>query len=150
MAFQKLSKEDKDEMVSDTFFILWKNRQVLEEDKLLSSYLAGIARNLVKEKIRKKVIPIYVSIEDYENSLPDTQKIDMLWEQREEIRKVKQILMKMKPADRDLFSLYYNGDKSCKQIANLFGTSEFSVKSKIYRIRKKIRKELEKGGYSNG
>ena len=52
MARDNLSKEDIEEIVSDTFFILWKNKEKLDDEKLLSSYIAGIVRNLVKEKLR--------------------------------------------------------------------------------------------------
>lgn len=35
------------------------------------------------------------------------------------------------------------------EIANILNISEFNVKSRLYRIRKKIKKELLKGGYSD-
>ncbi len=50
MNYYTLSNEDIEEIVADTFFILWKNRTKLEEDKMLSPYLAGIVKNLVREK----------------------------------------------------------------------------------------------------
>ena len=62
-----LSDEDMEEIISDTFFILWKNKEKLDKEKLLSSYIAGIARNLVKEKAR--VVNINVDISNYENIL---------------------------------------------------------------------------------
>ena len=34
-----LSDEDTEEIISDTFFILWKNKEKLNEEKLLSSYI---------------------------------------------------------------------------------------------------------------
>ena len=48
-----ISFEDKEEIFSDTFFILWKNRNRLSIKVSLNSYLAGITRNLIKEKYRK-------------------------------------------------------------------------------------------------
>ena len=53
---QKLSFEDKEEIFSDTFFLLWKNRERLNINVSLNSYLAGITRNLIKEKYRKHKI----------------------------------------------------------------------------------------------
>ena len=46
MVGDNLSYEDKEEILADTFFVLWKNRN----NKILSldSYIAGIAKNLVK------------------------------------------------------------------------------------------------------
>lgn len=50
MDYYKFSNEDIEEIVADTFFILWKNREKLDEDKILSSYIAGIVKNLIREK----------------------------------------------------------------------------------------------------
>ena len=60
-----LSFEDKEEIFSDTFFILWKNRNRLNINVSLNSYLAGITRNLIKEKYRK--LKIVYDISDFEN-----------------------------------------------------------------------------------
>ena len=52
MVSDNLSYEDKEEILSDTFFILWKNRN--NNILSLNSYIAGITKNLVKEKLKKK------------------------------------------------------------------------------------------------
>ena len=48
--YYRFSNENIEEIVADTFFIIWKNKENLDENKKLSSYIAGIVRNLVKEK----------------------------------------------------------------------------------------------------
>lgn len=146
MTIQTLSKEDTEEITSDTFFVLWKNRLKLEDDKPLSSYIAGIVRNLVREKTR--VININYDISDYENKITDIQNIDMLYEQREKTAMIEKTLKQMKPEEIDIFSLYYYSSMKIKEISDILNVSEFAIKSKLYRIRKKIKKELEKGGYS--
>ena len=65
MAIQYLSREDIEEILSDTFVVLWKNKHKLDKTKILSPYIAGITKNLVKEKSR--VINIHNDIDDYEN-----------------------------------------------------------------------------------
>lgn len=146
MSVQSLSNEDREEIISDTFFILWKNREKLEDEKLLSSYIAGITKNLVKEKA--KVISINYDIDDYENRIFDNKTIDMLYEQREKERLIKKSLKEMKQEDIDIFNLYYYSSKRIKEIAIILNFSELKIKSKLFRIRKKIKKDLEKGGYS--
>lgn len=147
MASYYLSKEDKEEILSDTFFILWKNKEKLEDNKALSSYLAGITRNLIKEKSR--VININYDIQDYENSIYDIKNLDMLCEHREKTRLIKEMVEKMKEEDIKIFKLYYYGAKRIKEIAKILSVSEFNVKTRLYRIRKKIKKELEEGGYGD-
>ena len=50
MVNDNLSEEDKEEIITDTFFVLWKRSNEEYEIKLLKSYLAGIAKNLTKQK----------------------------------------------------------------------------------------------------
>ena len=143
-----LSDEDTEEIISDTFFILWKNKEKLNEDKLLSSYIAGIVRNLVREKTR--VININADISDYENIIQNCAPIDMICEEREKISIIEKTVKTMKENDIFIFNLYYYSAMKISEIANILNISEYNVKSRLYRIRKKVKKELQKGGYSDG
>lgn len=138
MVGENLSYEDKEEILSDTFFILWKNRYnyILS----LDSYLAGIVRNLVKEKLRKKKITY--NILDYENIISMTD-FEIYSEEREEIQRC---LKKLKAIEQEIFNKFYYSSKSIKDIAKELNISEFNVTTRLYRIRKKLKKELKIGG----
>ena len=139
MARNSLNDEDKEEIVSEVFFILWKNKDKLNINKYLSSYIAGITRNVVKEYLRK--VKINFNISDYENSLYNYDKIDLLDDNVEEISKIEEKLKNMKKIDKTIFLDFYYSFKSIKDIAKEQKISEFSVKQRLYRIRNKIRKE---------
>lgn len=139
MAINSLNDEDKEEIVSEVFFILWKNKNKLNVNKYLSSYIAGITRNVVKEYLRK--VKINFNISDYENSLYNYDKIDLLDDNVEEISKIEEKLKNMKKIDKTIFLDFYYSFKSIKDIAKEQKISEFSVKQRLYRIRNKIRKE---------
>ena len=96
------------------------------------------------------MIPIHDPIEDYENKIFDKKNIDMLCEQREKTKMIKQTIEEMKEEEVEIFKSYYYGGKKIKEIAKFLNISEFNVKTKLYRIRRKIKQELEKGGYGNG
>lgn len=147
MGIQYLSKEDVEEIISDTFVVLWKNRNKLDKTKELSPYIAGITRNLVREKCR--VVNIYSDISDYENIIQDFFKLDMMCEQREKVSIIDKTVKKMKESDIEIFELYYYSSMKYSEISNVLNISQFSIKSKLFKIRKKIRKELLKGGYSD-
>jgi RNA polymerase sigma-70 factor (ECF subfamily) len=138
MVNNNLTYEDKEEILSDTFFILWKNRYnyILSLDK----YIAGIARNLVKEKLRK--IKITYDISNYENDI-EYSNIEIYSEEREDI---KRCLDKLNDVEQQIFNMFYYSSKSVKDIAKELNISEFNVTTRLYRIRKKLRKELEIGG----
>ena len=139
MARNSLNDEDKEEIVSEVFFTLWKNKNKLNVNKYLSSYIAGITRNVVKEYLRK--VKINFNISDYENSLYNYDKIDLLDDNVEEISKIEEKLKNMKKIDKTIFLDFYYSFKSIKDIAKEQKISEFSVKQRLYRIRNKIRKE---------
>ena len=135
----KLSFEDKEEIFADTFFVLWKNRNSLTINTSLSAYLAGISRNLIKEKYRK--LKINYDIDELSESMP----INMYETDRELIIDVEKKVKGLKKLDKEIFYLFYYDSKSIKDIARELNISERNVKTKLHRIRQKIKNEL-KGG----
>lgn len=135
-----LSYEDKEEIITDTFFILWKNKSKIKTS--LSSYIAGITRNLIKKKLSKNVIAY--NIDDYENII-ETAGINFFDTERVEINMIEKSLKKLNKLDLEIFNLFYYSSKSIKDIANELELSEMNVKTKLFRIRKKIKRELGVG-----
>lgn len=136
MVGNNLSIEDKEEILSDTFFILWKNRKL--NILSLSAYLAGIVKNLVKEKLRKKKITYDIS--DYENII-DYSHLDIYTDERD---KINACISLLKEQDQNIFNMFYYSAKSIKEISKELNISEFNVSTRLYRIRKKIQKEFKK------
>jgi len=138
MASNNLSYEDKEEILTDTFFILWKNR---EKDILnLESYLAGIARNLVKEKFKKNSITY--NIEDFENIFKVYDDIDLFSEKREKLDKLKIGYKALSEIEFKIISMFYYSSKHIKDIAKELQLSESNIKTRLSRIRKKLKKYL--------
>ena len=148
MVGNNLSNEDIEEILSDSFFILWKNRNNFDQNKKLEPYLAGIIRNLVKLKYRKT--NFNNNIEDYSDKIIDFRAIDLIYEEREKVKIIEKTLNKMKKQDVEIFNMYYYSAMKISEIAKVFDTTDFNIKSRLYRIRIKLKKELEKGGYSYG
>lgn len=137
-----LSFEDKEEIFSDTFFVLWKNRYRLNINVSLKSYLAGITRNLIKEKYKK--LKIVYDISDFENE--SLNSINMYENDRELIYDVEQKIKGLKDIDNEIVNLFYYSSMSIKDIARKLNISELNVKTRLHRIRKRIKKELNNGG----
>ena len=139
---KNLSAEDKEEILLDTFFIVWKKYNESKNIYSLDAYIAGITRNLVKEKIRK--LHYTADISDYENIIQiDTS--ELYEEEREEILNLKNSLKNLKDIDIKIVNLYYYSSKSIKDIAVELNISQMNVKTRLHRIRKKIEKQLSKG-----
>ena len=103
--YNNFSDEDVEEIILDVFLTLWNNQNKLDINQKMSSYIAGITKNLIKKKYRTN------------NN------------------------------DENIFIKYYYWGQSIKEISNSFSISESKVKSKLFRIRKKLYKILKKRGY---
>ncbi len=144
----KLQTEDIEEIIADTFFIFWKNREKFDKTREIKFYLSGITKNLMKERFRK--LQIDYNLEDYENMLLDKISIGKIYEDLEIQKTIEKELEKLSLQDKQIFILFYYNSKKIKEIANQLEISEFIVKSRLYRTRKKLKKELERQGYSYG
>ena len=138
MVGDNLSFEDKEEILTDTFFILWKNRDL--EIIHLESYLAGISRNLIKEKFKK--LNIIYSLDDFENVIEFDDNIDMITDQREKLSRLEIGYKALNEEEFKILTMFYYSFKSIKEIAKELKLSETNVKTKLFRIRKKLKKFL--------
>ena len=143
--YTNFTDEDIEEIVLDVFLTLWNNQNKLDINKKMSSYIAGITRNLIKKKYRQNKIS--ENIEDYEERLIDFSNIEISFIQREKNTIINNELNSLKPEDKDIFIKYYYFEKSIKEIANYYNISESKVKSKLFRIRKRLHRVLKKRGY---
>ena len=121
----------------DTFFVLWKNKDKII---ILDSYIAGITRNLVKEKFKKRKVTY--DIADYENII-EYSKIDLFFEERDEIYKIRKSFKNLKEIDLKIIKLFYYSSQSTKDISTMLGISETNVRQRLFKIRRKIKKDLK-------
>jgi len=142
-----LSSEDIDELILDTFFVIWSNKEKLSTNLPIAPYLAGIVKNLIKKKYR--TVQFNENIEDYENILITEEDIFNTIEEREKNKIIANALKKMKTEDQSIFRLFYYYAKKTKEISQELNLSEFNVKSRLHRIRHKLKKILIESGYGN-
>lgn len=146
MVSNNLSEEDKEEIIIDTFFVLWKRYEENYTIKSLSSYMAGITRNLIKEKL--KSLKYSIDIEQCKN-LAQYSYVDIYSQEREEVNQLYKKIKNLKEEDIKIISMFYYSNKSIKDIAKELNISEVNTKTRLHRIRKKIKQELKQGGFFN-
>lgn len=142
-----LSNEDTEEIILDVFLTLWKNQTKLDINKYLSSYIAGITKNLIKYKLRQNKIEL--NIDDYEGELLNLTNIELFLIQDEKKKIIANQLETIKSEEKDIFILYYYNDMSVKEISRILNISSSNVKIILFRIRKKLNKALKDRGYSS-
>lgn len=142
-----LTAEDMEEIALDVFTAVWKNQDKLDVNKSMSAYISGITRNLIKYKFRQA--KLMLNIEDYEGQIVDLDDVELISIQNEREIAISKELDKLKQEDKDIFIEYYYSGKSIKEIAIMFNMSESKIKSKLFRIRKRLCKILKERGYSS-
>lgn len=138
------NQEDIEEIISDVFLTLWNNQEKLDNSKNLSSYIAGITKNLIKKKQRDR--KVFENIEDYEEQMIISEKIDLYFEEQEQNEMIIQELDKFKTEEQTIFLMFYYQNKKIKEIANFLNISESKVKMKLSRTRKKLKRKLKERG----
>ena len=134
-----LSFEDKEEILIDAFFILWKNQEKLTTT--IKAYLVGVVNNLIKEKFKKNKITY--DFDEFQNSI-DKLNNDS-FEDSSKIEKIEEIIGELNEEDRKIIRLFYYEDKSIKEISKKIGLNESNIKIRLFRIRKIIKKKLKVG-----
>ena len=143
----RILDEDIEELVSDVFFTIWRNKDKLDLNKKILPYIAGITKNLIKKKFRDT--KVFDNIDDYENTLIENENIELCFIKNERNETIIKQLNKLKKEDKTIFILYYFNEKSINDISNVMNMSESKVKSKLFRTRKKLKKYLKERGYNS-
>ena len=143
-----ITDEDIEEIISDVFVAIWKNSSILSKTTKIKPYIAGIAKNVIRNKYRNTELNF--SISDYEENLIDTCNIEKITEENEQNKVILDTLKTVKPKEYEIFIMFYYESKSVKEIAKVLNLSTSNVKTILHRVRKIIKRNLEDGGYGYG
>lgn len=121
-----LTYQDKEEIVSDTFYLFWKNQDKVEKN--IKVYLGTIAKNLALRRLNRRLNNVMLdeNIIGYE-ALIDNKLF------------IYEIVNVLSNDEKDIFILYYVKGYKIKEIAKSLNLSISNVKVKLYRIRKRLR-----------
>lgn len=142
------SEEDKEEIISDVFFIIWKNKNKLNKDLKFSPYIASITKRVAYKKLNLEIKTQNLDLDDFdEKDYISNFKIDSIIEEKELNDIIIKNLEQYSEIDSAIFKMFYIEDKSINQISKITGLTKANVKTKLFRIRKKVKEILKIGGY---
>ena len=141
-----MSREDVEEVVSDTFLALWRRASLLDVNKGgLRAYLAAIARNGAKNKLRQVFVHEEIDGAALKNSCDALQNVE-----REEERKlILDVINSLGEPDSEIFLRYYYYEEKISKIADATGLKASTVKTKLSRGRKRIKEMLVERRYGD-
>lgn len=144
--FQNVGPEDEEEIISDVFFIIWKNKEKLDRTLNFSPYIAGITKKVIYKKYKQDKISKLI-YEDFEDEIIDNFKIEKLLEEKEMNDCIMKNLKSIGETEYLVFTKFYYEDKKVKDIAKELGITVSSVKTTLHRTRKKVKEFLKIGGF---
>ncbi len=133
---------DAEELCSDTFLAVWNHAAAISPGKL-KPYLAATARNKAKSFLRKKrELPMDL------DTLPIAGDNDLEEQtiRRELQAQLYRAIDEMRPQDREIFLRYYYYMQTAQQISQQLDIPHSTVRSRLMRGRKVLKKRLEKEG----
>lgn len=144
-------EEDAEECVNDTWLRAW-NAMPPQRPGVLSAFFGKLTRNLSLDRWRRLKAAkrggsqVEVALHELEDCLPDRRSPDEDLEAGETAALISAFLRRQSEADRALFVRRYFHLEPLDELAARFGMGTGQVKSRLHRMRNRLRQELEREG----
>lgn len=144
------SHEEAEEALDDVWIRVWR-AVPQEKPRNLHAYLLAVCRNVALDYIKyrqaAKRKSVQILLDELAETLPDRRTL--LQEESLFLRDcLNRFLHSLRSEDRVLFLRRYWYGLSGEELAKELGRSRSSIESRLCRTRKKLRKFLEKEGYT--
>ena len=139
-AFYTNNKDDRDDVVQEIIYNLWKSFESFKQNSCLSTWMYQVAMNvaifhLKRSKKSVTTIPIDLAHLNSPESISDNveEKIKILQEQIKDLNLL----------DKGIVMLYLES-KSHEEIAQITGISKTNVGTRLSRIKEKLKTKISK------
>ena len=142
--------QDAEECANDAYLGVWNSIPPQRPDPL-ASYVCRIARNLAVSKLRaeraaKRNSSLDLVLDELEDFIPSREDVAGDCEYRELVEEINRFLAALPYDDRFLFVRRYWYADSVQAIAAMTHSKASRVSLRLFRLREKLRKTLQKEG----
>ena len=137
-------EEKSQDFLQDLFLKIIENKHRFKKDKKFSTWIYTIAHNMCKNEYRRICNRKELTLsEHHENhSIADSNIEEEL--EKEELNKlIQKALMNLDPIKREIFLMRFQEERSIREISQIVGCSEGTIKSRLYYSIQKISKQLK-------
>ena len=130
-----------EDVVQETFIAVWRGARGYTGEGAVGAWIWGIARRQAALWMRRNPPSEATSAPEYRES-PDTTAIRSV--------DLQHALSSLGPEgneSRELVRLVFEEDRTVADVAGLLGIPEGTVKSRVFKLRRRLRATLRKGGY---
>lgn len=148
------NNHDREEICQEIFIKVYQNLASFQFKSRLSTWIGRIAYNTSINFIRKEKIPTYSDItligenkdnimSDYPESIHSSISTpDTLLEKKDQSERLKELINQLPEIYKTVLFLYHIEDLSYKEISEIIGAPEGTVKSHIYRARNLLKEKV--------
>lgn len=139
---RRLSDDDDaaQDIVQDIWLRVLRGIGRLRDPAKLRAWLFGIAHRTWIDTLRRKYAVVVADLGDADrHELPDSIEADDL---EQELTAVEQELSRLPPIEREALTLFYLRELSLQEIAQALDIPVGTVKSRLHRARRMLRREL--------
>jgi len=143
--------EDAEECVNDTWLRAW-NAIPPQRPNALQAFFGKLVRNLSLDRWRslraakRGGSQVELALEELEGCLSDRDRVEDVLSAGETAAVISRFVRALPDTDRRLFVRRYWHLDSIQALTRRFGMSEGQVKSRLHRIRQRLKTQLEKEG----
>lgn len=135
------NRDEAEDVLQDTFLSIYKNINNLKEFNKLRPWIFSILKNscYTRYKNRKREFPDEFILEKADSKLISSGEDEFVLN-----NEVESALLKLNHKEREVLVLFYYDDFSIEEIAKILKTFQGTVKSRLFRARKNLKKEIMK------
>lgn len=135
-----------EDVTSDVFLDVWKHAGRFEGRSQVSTWMLSIARHKAISALRRRVDePLDNEIA---GEVPDSADgPEAILQRQNESAVLRQCLMQLSPAHREIIDLVYYHEKSVAEVAEIIGAPQNTVKTRMFHARKRIAALLDARGF---
>jgi RNA polymerase sigma-70 factor (ECF subfamily) len=135
--------EDRKDLAQEVFLKVYRNLGGFKFQSKLSTWIAQVAYNACFDHLRKKkLIPDELTNDDDEQLREHAQETIFLMEHKELVSILNNGIQQLPPVFQTLITLYHKEEMSYTEITQITGLPEGTVKSYLFRARKKLKETL--------
>jgi RNA polymerase sigma-70 factor (ECF subfamily) len=126
-----------EDLLSDVFFDVWRQAGRFEARAAVSTWVLGIARFKALSALRRR------SNVEFDDEMAATiedpaDNPEIALQHKRDAEVLRHCLMKLSPAHAEVIDLIYYHSKSVKEVAQIIGISDATVKTRMFYARKKL------------
>jgi RNA polymerase sigma-70 factor, ECF subfamily len=134
-----------EDIASEVFLEVWRQADAFEAKSRVSTWILGVARYKALSTLRSR------SKERFDERAADTiaddaEDPEAMAERQEQGMIVRKCLSQLSAIHREVIDLVYYHEKSIKEVAQIVGVPESTVKTRMFYARKRMETMLETAG----